>query len=101
MSCRAANKRDIEQRFGLEAGDGILFTVVSRLTWQKGMDLLGAAIDGLVARGARLVVLGSGDARLEDMFRVAAAVHHGRVGVDHRLSTSRSRICSRAAPTRS
>ena len=81
LKLRAANKREVERRFALESGDGIIFAVVSRLTWQKGMDLLGAAIDGLVASGARLVVLGSGDGAVEDMFRVAAAVHQGRVGV--------------------
>jgi starch synthase len=81
LKLRAANKREIEKRFALESGDGMIFAVVSRLTWQKGMDLLGAAIDGLIAGGSRLAVLGSGDAAVEDMFRVAAAVHHGRVGV--------------------
>jgi starch synthase len=78
---RQQNKRELEKRFALESGDGMIFAVVSRLTWQKGMDLLGADIDGLVASGARLIVLGSGEAEIEEMFRVAAAVHHGRVGV--------------------
>ncbi len=35
-----ANKRALEAEFGLEPGDGPLFIVVSRLTWQKGMDVL-------------------------------------------------------------
>ena len=38
-------------------------------------------IDGLVARGARLAVLGSGEAAIEGMFRAAAARHPGRVGI--------------------
>ncbi len=38
-----------------------LFAVVSRLTWQKGMDLLLAAIPALLAVGAQLAVLGAGD----------------------------------------
>ena len=78
---RAENKREVERRFALESGDGMIFAVVSRLTWQKGMDLLAATVDTLIANGARLAVLGSGDAAVEDLFRVAAAVHHGRVGV--------------------
>jgi starch synthase len=45
------------------------------------MDLLAVAIDTIIAAGGRLVVLGAGDAALEETFRVAAAVHHGRVGV--------------------
>jgi starch synthase len=81
LSLRATNKRQVEKRFGLEAGDGMIFSVISRLAWQKGMDLLGECIDGLVGAGARLAVLGSGDAALEGLFRSATARHRGRVGV--------------------
>ena len=45
--------------------DSPIFCVVSRLTWQKGMDILVGVLDELVAAGARLAVLGSGDAALE------------------------------------
>ncbi len=78
---RALNKRAVEEAFGLARDDGFLFCVVSRLGWQKGMDILGACIDGLVARGARLAVLGSGEAAIEGMFRAAVARHPGRVGI--------------------
>jgi len=81
LAARDANKRAVEARFALESGDGMLFCVISRLTWQKGMDILGAALDALVAAGARLAVLGSGDAALEGMFRAATARHKGKVGV--------------------
>ncbi len=78
---RPANKRAVEIAFGLEPGDGPLFTVISRLTWQKGMDVLGECIDSLVAMGGRLALLGSGDAALEHAFRLAADRHPGRIGV--------------------
>jgi starch synthase len=78
---RAANKRAIEEAFALTPGDGFLFCVVSRLGWQKGMDILGECIDGLVAEGARLAVLGSGEAAIEGMFRSAVARHPGKVGI--------------------
>ena len=78
---RAVNRRALEEAFGLTPGEGMIFSVVSRLTWQKGMDLLGECIDGLVARGARLAVLGTGDSALEGMFHAAASRHRGRVGV--------------------
>src|SRR5690606_36144103 len=55
--------------------------VISRLTDQKGMDLLLQAVDGLVDLGARLAVLGSGEAALEDGFRSAWARHPGKVGI--------------------
>ena len=78
---RATNKRAVEAQFGLESGDGPLFTVISRLTGQKGMDILARGLDELVARGGRLALLGSGDAELEAAFTQAAARHPGRISV--------------------
>ncbi len=57
-----------------------LFCVVSRLTRQKGLDLLLAALPTLLGRGAQLAVLGSGDADLEAGFARAAAESAGRIG---------------------
>jgi starch synthase len=78
---RKANKRAIEERFRLESGEGPLFCVVSRLTWQKGMDMVADAADAIVAMGARLAILGTGDQALEAALSAAFARHHGRIGV--------------------
>ena len=78
---RTRNKRAIEQEFGLEQGDGPLFVVISRLTWQKGMDVLVEVLDHLVGIGGRLALLGAGDADIEQGFLAAAARHPGRIGV--------------------
>ena len=78
---RRRNKRAIERAFGLQQGDGPLFTVISRLTWQKGMDVLADTLDLLVGLGGRLALLGSGDPALEGAFAAAAARHSGRIGV--------------------
>lgn len=81
---RRLNKRDLEAEFGLDPsveGDGPLFIVVTRLTWQKGMDVLCEAIDHLVGIGGRLALLGSGDAAIERALFDAAARHPGRVGI--------------------
>ncbi len=78
---RTLNKRAIEQRFNLETGGGLLYCIVSRLTGQKGMDLVVQSLDELVRSGARLAMLGSGDAALERAFAAAAKQHPGRVGV--------------------
>ncbi len=40
VHARHINKRAVAERFGLDGVDGPLFCVVSRLTYQKGMDLL-------------------------------------------------------------
>ena len=78
---RRINKQAVAEKFGLDGIDGPLFCVVRRLTDQKGMELLLQAVDGLVDRGARRVVLGSGEAYLEDGFRHYWAKHPGRVGI--------------------
>ena len=57
-----------------------LFGVVSRLTSQKGLDLLLAALPDFVARGAQLALLGSGEKALEEGFADAALAHKGAVG---------------------
>jgi starch synthase len=79
---KARNRTTLEQHFRLN-GDGKapLFCVISRLTRQKGLDLLLDALPRLLARGARLAVLGSGDADLEAAFTAAARDNPGRVGV--------------------
>lgn len=87
---RVENKAALAEAFGLESGEGPLFGVVSRLTWQKGMDLLTECIDELVLRGGRLAILGSGEVALENGFKAAALRHPGKVGIvtgyDERLS---------------
>jgi starch synthase len=55
--------------------------VVSRLTWQKGLDVLAESCDDILAMGCRLVVVGSGDRMLEGSFLAGAARHAGRMGV--------------------
>ncbi|MER8771796.1 glycogen synthase GlgA [Mesorhizobium sp. M0092] len=81
LKARMPNKAAVEDRFSLDRDDSPIVCVVSRLTWQKGMDILAAAVDGIVAAGARLAILGSGDAGLEGALLAAAARHRGRIGV--------------------
>jgi len=81
LAGRHRNRRAIERRFGLARDEGPLFTVVSRLTWQKGMDILLDAVPALVAAGGRIALLGSGERAIENALLKAAADHGGRVGV--------------------
>lgn len=60
--CKAA----LQARLGLAPRpDALLFGVVSRLTEQKGLDLLLAALPEIIRGGGQLAVLGTGDAALE------------------------------------
>ncbi len=76
--CKAA----LQKELGLSLqGDAPLFGVVSRLTEQKGLQLVLAALPALFARGAQLVVLGNGEKWLEDAFREAASAHPQQLAV--------------------
>ena len=81
MKRRTANRQAVAARFGLDDDAGPIFCVVSRLTWQKGMDLLVEVADEIVAHGGKLAVLGSGDASLEAALMAASARHPGRIGI--------------------
>jgi starch synthase len=80
LAGRAANRAAVQARMGLAPDpDAPLFAVISRLTWQKGMDLLPGMIPTLLAGGAQLAVLGTGDGAIEAAMRGAAASHPGQV----------------------
>ena len=80
-SARALNKAALQARLGLDPDpDAPLFGLVSRLTWQKGIDLLLSNIPTLIEQGAQLAVLGSGDPGMEHGFSVAQGIHPGRIG---------------------
>ena len=86
-SGKAACKRALQEAFGLATDapenmkKGPLFCVISRLTEQKGLDLVPDLLDGIVARGGQFVLLGSGEAAIEQRFREAAERHPTQVGV--------------------
>ena len=78
---RAANKAALQARMGLARDpDAPLFAVVSRLTWQKGMDLLLACLPELLALGGQLALLGAGETAIEAAFLAQAAAAPGRIG---------------------
>jgi starch synthase len=86
---KAANKAALRKTFGLGAADGPLYVLVSRLTEQKGIDLLLGALPALLRQDGQLALLGSGDPRLEVALLEAAATHPNisvRIGYDEALS---------------
>jgi starch synthase len=79
---KQAAKAALQRRLGLELIEGgPLHGAVSRLTPQKGLDLVLAGLPDLVAGGGQLALLGSGDGDLEQAFAAAAERYKGRVGV--------------------
>jgi starch synthase len=79
---KAAAKAALQRRLGLATQpEALLFGAVTRLSSQKGLDLLLAALPALLAEGAQLAMLGSGDSDLEAGFAAAAAAHPGQAGI--------------------
>ena len=76
---RALNKRALEDRFGLANDQGPILAVVSRLTWQKGVDLLEPLLAGITDRGGRLIVYGQGDPSLVHSLAAASSQFPGAV----------------------
>lgn len=78
---RQTNRKALADYFKFPDTDKPVFTVVSRLTWQKGIDVLTELADDIVAMGGRLAVLGSGDQSLETALQEAAERHPGDIGL--------------------
>jgi starch synthase len=78
---RVANKAALQARMGLAPDpDAPLFAVVSRLTGQKGMDMLVDCLPALLGLGGQLALLGAGEPAIEAGFRTQAAAAPGRIG---------------------
>jgi len=83
---KAACRVDLLMRLGFDADDdGAVIGMIGRLDPQKGFDLLADASPTLLARGARLVVQGSGPAALADPFREIALAHPRQVAFIERF----------------
>ena len=81
IDLRGRNKAALQSRLGLAiSADRPLFGVVSRLSHQKGLDLLLHALPLIVDQGGQLALLGSGERWLESGFSDTAARRPGSVG---------------------
>ena len=77
---KAKNKCALQEQLGLQVDDKkFMVGIVSRLTDQKGLDLIQGVMDELCSEDMQLVVLGTGDERYENMFRHYDWKYHDRV----------------------
>ncbi|MGJ0507986.1 MAG: glycogen synthase GlgA [Methylocystis sp.] len=82
LDARAQNRLALQRRLRLDGDpEAFLLGVVSRLSWQKGHDMLLANLPALMARNIQLAVLGAGEKHLEESFLAAQDAYPGRVGV--------------------
>jgi len=78
---KAACKRGLVSAAGLQEGAGPVLGMVNRFSAQKGLDLLAESVDEIVGLGARVVVLGKGDAHYQELLREIGLRLPGRVSV--------------------
>ena len=74
------NKRALQESLGLTPDDRLMVLgLVSRLTDQKGLDLMDAVLPQLVDGNTQVIVLGTGDPRYENAFRYYESRYPGTV----------------------
>lgn len=78
---KARCKEALQDIFELPRSPAPLFGIVSRLHWQKGIDLVTDALDDLMGHDLQLVVLGTGDPVLEARLCDAAARYPERIAI--------------------
>ncbi len=74
------NKRRLQEELGLDQDDGkFVIGLISRLTNQKGLDLVNAILPNIIDGNTQVVVLGTGDQMYEDSFRYYESAYKGNV----------------------
>lgn len=78
---KKACKKAIISEFGLKNPDAPTFGLVSRLTWQKGINLIIDNLDYLVSKGANVIFLGSGEHELEEALKKYKNKYPDQIGL--------------------
>ncbi|MHB1307522.1 MAG: glycogen synthase GlgA [Limisphaerales bacterium] len=91
LAGKTANKLALQREMGLPVGAGTaLFGTITRLENEKGVELVLAALEEMLAHELQYVLLGSGQPRYQDAFRALASRYPGkvavRIGYDTRLA---------------
>ena len=78
---KKANREALFKEFNLKKNNGPLFSLVTRITWQKGFDIIFPAIEELLQRGASIFMLGSGEYQYEQRWEDIRRRYLDRVGL--------------------
>lgn len=80
---KAANKRHLQERLGLELKEDVpIVAMITRLVAHKGLELVEFMSNQLMSLNIQFVVVGTGDARFEDAFRFMEYQYPGRVSAN-------------------
>ena len=93
LAGRATDKAALQKQVGLPVADVPVFAVVSRLTKQKGMDvLLDSLNDFLMTQKAQLIVLGTGEPALEQAFKTYQAAYPKQVAAQIKFDVNLAQL---------
>lgn len=80
IDAKKENKKALQEELGLEQDDGkMVIGLISRLTSQKGLDLVTTVMEQLIDGNTQVVVLGTGEPQYEESFRWFENAHKGTV----------------------
>jgi starch synthase len=91
LNGKALNKAALQSSFGLPVEDDIpLISMVTRLTKQKGFDLVKRVLDEVLSKDVQMIVLGTGEKEFEDFFKHMEWLYPTKfkayIGFDERLA---------------
>lgn len=79
---KSINKRALQQHFSLPSEEDIpIIAIVSRLTKQKGLDLVTCVFHEIIAQNVQMIILGTGEWEFEHFFHEMAMTYPDRVRV--------------------
>ena len=81
VSAKKGNKEAICKEFGLKDNKAPLYSLVTRITWQKGFDIIFPAVEELVNQGANIIMLGSGEYQYEQAWEGLKRKYPDHIGL--------------------
>jgi len=81
FKAKAANKKALFEKLGINDYGYPCFSLVSRVTWQKGMDILFPVIEELAYKGCNIILLGSGEHQYEQRMEQLRAAYPDKIAI--------------------
>lgn len=91
LSGKTKNKVELQKELGLEQQDVPLFSVISRLAPNKGLDLMEPAFEYIIKNNCQLVVLGCGEKYYENLFASLMERYPGQASVNLEFNSNMAR----------
>lgn len=90
-SQKKKNKRLLQEEMGLQKRDVPVLSMVTRLTSQKGLDLIACVLDDLMKLDIQIAILGMGDRHFESILQDAVERYPGRIAMRNELNEGLAR----------